>query len=171
MDETSKEILARTGLKADTFKVVGETKDNLMAAAKSLFTDSTMASPFPSVLSRSNTGSRTLTPSKNNASHHIWPLTGIHRPYDMTNCNNCNNENYKVKYTWNNNKVSFVVEQGRTMDSFQMSRRIAEVFFRPLDYEVARVARLRGSPNMSIFLRLTVFLIPGDLSEKQFQVM
>ena len=41
-DETMEEVLARTDLKTDTFKVVGETKENIMAAAKSLFIDSTI---------------------------------------------------------------------------------------------------------------------------------
>jgi hypothetical protein len=38
----STETLARTELKIDTFKVVGKTKENLIAAAKSLFIDSTI---------------------------------------------------------------------------------------------------------------------------------
>ena len=39
-DEMLKEVLTQTELKTDTFKIIGKTKENLLAAAKSLFTDS-----------------------------------------------------------------------------------------------------------------------------------
>lgn len=41
-DESLKEVLAKTQLKISTFEIVGETKENIIAAAKSLFTDSTI---------------------------------------------------------------------------------------------------------------------------------
>lgn len=41
-NESLQEILTRTELKIDTFEVVGETKENIVAAAKSLFVDSTI---------------------------------------------------------------------------------------------------------------------------------
>jgi hypothetical protein len=39
-NESLRELLTRTELKLDTFEVIGETKENLMNTAKSLFTDS-----------------------------------------------------------------------------------------------------------------------------------
>jgi len=41
-DESLKEVLDRTELKLATFEIVGDTKENIMAAAKSLFIDSSI---------------------------------------------------------------------------------------------------------------------------------